>query len=102
MNLSMFLKLHKGVKNNKVKMGENYKHFEYMRNKDWIELTITDFHEYSSHNIFLPIPIYDEYVGISEKGKEKYYAVRNSWIKWVFTSFIAIIGIIITLIGVLT
>ncbi|MGY0413997.1 hypothetical protein ACW5YJ_12275 [Staphylococcus sp. mip270_02] len=102
MNLSMFMKLHIGVKKGKVKMTSDYKHFDYMFDKKWITPTVVDFDNHSSKNFFMMIPQYGDTVEITREGEEKYYSVRNSWLKWIVTSIIGILGIIGTLIKLLS
>lgn len=101
MNLSMFMKLHIGVKKGKVKMTSDYKHFDYMFDKKWITPTVVDFDNQSTKHVFMMIPQYGDSVEITKEGEEKYYSVRNSWLKWAITSIIALLGIIGTLIKLL-
>lgn len=90
MNFSMFMKLHKAIKNNKVKMDSDYKFFEYMLNKDWISLIIEDVEPVSESNVFMLNPSYSEYVKITDKGKDIYFKSRNTWIKWILGTIISI------------
>ncbi|XXL52243.1 hypothetical protein ACSC1U_04960 [Mammaliicoccus lentus] len=70
MNLSMFMKLHIGVKKGKVKMTSDYKHFDYMRDKEWITPTVIDFDNHSSKNDFMMIPNTVIPLKSQEKGKK--------------------------------
>lgn len=101
MNLSMFIKLHIGIKKGKAKMTPDYKHFDYMYDKKWIVPQVVDFDNQSTSTIFMMIPQYGDFVEISREGEEKYYSVRNSWLKWVITSIIAILGLCAAVIGTL-
>ncbi|WP_394856113.1 hypothetical protein [Staphylococcus borealis] len=101
MNLSMFIKLHIGVKKGEVKMTSDYKHFDYMFDKKWITPTVVDFDDHSTKNVFMMLPQYGDTVEITREGEEKYYSVRNSWLKWVITSIIAILGLCSAVIGTL-
>ena len=47
------------------------------------------------------IPQYDDYATITKEGEDKYYSVRNSWLKWIITSVIAIISASAAIIGTL-
>lgn len=95
------MKLHIGVKKGKVKMTTDYKHFDYMRDKEWITPTVVDFDNHSTKNVFMMIPQYGDHVEITREGEEKYYSVRNSWLKWVVTSIIAILSFFAAIIGTL-
>lgn len=97
----MFLKLRTCIKKGKVKMHSNYKHLDYMLSKKWITRNITNFENASTKSTFFLIPQYDDYVEITEEGIEKYYSVRNSWLKWIITSVIAIISACAAIIGTL-
>lgn len=90
MNISMFMKLHIGIKYGKVKMNNDYKYFDYMQKKEWISLTISDIQSISKPNFYMINPIYSDYVEITDKGKDAYFKARNTWIKWALGTIISI------------
>lgn len=101
LNISMFLKLRTCIRKGKVKMPSDYKHLDYMLSKNWITRNITDFKNESTKGLFFMIPQYDDYATITKEGEDKYYSVRNSWLKWIITSVIAIISASAAIIGTL-
>lgn len=90
MNVSMFIKLHIGIRNGKVKMNQEYKHFNYMLDKEWISLNIENLEPISEPGFFMINQIYSDFVEITDKGKDVYFKARNTWIKWLLGTIVSI------------
>lgn len=83
MNISMFLKLRTCVREGSVKMPSDYKYFEYMLSKNWIVPTIVYYNTDLNEDTPLMTPKYSAYVEATREGEEKYYSVKDFWIKWI-------------------
>ncbi|HFK2719314.1 TPA: hypothetical protein ACG1DY_005181, partial [Escherichia coli] len=64
-------------------MPSDYKHFEYMLSKNWIVPTIVYYNTDLNEDAPLMTPKYSDYVEATREGEEKYYSVKDFWIKWI-------------------
>lgn len=101
MNISMFLKLRTCVREGSVKMPSDYKHFEYMLSKNWIVPTIVYYNTDLNEDTPLMIPQYGNYVEATREGEEKYYSVKDFWIKWILIFIFSFLGICAAIAGIL-
>lgn len=101
MNISMFLKLRTCVREGSVKMPSDYKHFEYMLSKNWIVPTIVYYNTDLNEDTPLMIPKYSDYVEATREGEEKYYSVKDFWIKWILIFIFSFFGTCTVITGIL-
>lgn len=71
-------------------MTSDYKHYDYMLNKEWVELEIIDLDVDNSFKTLMFKSKFSDYVSPTDKGIEKYYSVRNSWLKWILGTIISV------------
>ncbi|MBE9421022.1 hypothetical protein K2V50_07110 [Staphylococcus epidermidis] len=82
-------------------MPSDYKHFEYMLSKNWIVPTIVYYNTDLNEDTPLMIPQYSDYVEATKEGEEKYYSVKDFWIKWILIFIFSFFGACATIIGIL-
>lgn len=82
-------------------MPSDYKHFEYMLSKNWIVPTIVYYNTDLNEDTPLMIPQYSDYVETTKEGEEKYYSVKDFWIKWILIFIFSFFGACATVIGIL-
>ncbi|CUY00571.1 hypothetical protein SETU_00608 [Staphylococcus epidermidis] len=82
-------------------MPSDYKHFEYMLSKNWIVPTIVYYNTDLNEDTPLMIPQYSDYVEATKEGEEKYYSVKDFWIKWIVIFIFSFFGACATIIGIL-
>ncbi|MCQ9301398.1 hypothetical protein NQ043_09690 [Staphylococcus hyicus] len=81
MNLSIFLKLCQGVKEGKIKLNSDYKHYDYMIDKGWVIPIIDDYKSDEVEDLVFIMPVYADYVEITPSGIEYFYNIRNRYLK---------------------
>ncbi|MCG1196044.1 hypothetical protein K4P14_08315 [Staphylococcus epidermidis] len=82
-------------------MPSDYKHFEYMLSKNWIVPTIVYYNTDLNEDTPLMILQYSDYVEATKEGEEKYYSVKDFWIKWILIFIFSFFGACATIIGIL-
>ncbi|MBC3075853.1 hypothetical protein H6L69_06050 [Staphylococcus epidermidis] len=82
-------------------MPSDYKHFEYMLSKNWIVPTIVYYNTDLNEDTPLMIPQYSDYVEATREGEEKYYSVKDFWIKWILIFIFSFFGACTAIIGIL-
>ncbi len=82
-------------------MPSDYKHFEYMLSKNWIVPTIVYYNTDLNEDTPLMIPQYNDYVEATREGEEKYYSVKDFWIKWILIFIFSFFGACAAIIGIL-
>lgn len=82
-------------------MPSDYKHFEYMLSKNWIVPTIVYYNTDLNEDTPLMIPKYSDYVEATREGEEKYYSVKDFWIKWILIFIFSFLGTCAFITGIL-
>ncbi|AJC95796.1 hypothetical protein [Staphylococcus hyicus] len=94
MNLSIYLKLRKCVKQGKIKLNSDYKHYDYMVDNKWIKPIIDDYKTEEDEMLVFFTPVYDDYVSITSEGKDCFFKARNKFLFWFIGIFITILSFI--------
>lgn len=90
MNMRIFFLLRKAIKKAKIFIPETHKDFQYIMRKRWlIAVDKETTYEESYIGRFKKIR-YTGRLSITDEGRDEYYKVRNSWIKWILGTVISV------------
>ena len=82
-------------------MPSDYKHFEYMLSKNWIVPSIVYYNNDLYEDTPLMIRKYSDNVEATREGEEKYYSVKDFWIKWILILIFSFFGTCAVITGIL-